>query len=90
MGILLGLINVAIVVAILILIGYLVVWMFSLIGFGIPDTVQKIYMVIVALIALYMIAALAAGIPTFKIVQHQSPQIGAHVQPAPSIMRPER
>jgi hypothetical protein len=59
--ILLGLITVAIVAAILVLIGYIVVWIFSWLGFNIPDTIQKIYMIIVALIVLYMIVSLLLG-----------------------------
>ena len=86
-GVLLGLINVCIVVAILVLIGYVIVWLLGLLGFPIPAQVQKIYMVIVALIALYMIVALLLGIPTWRIVGHASyyPPIGAGVPPAPSI-----
>jgi hypothetical protein len=67
-GILLGLINIAIVVAVLILIGYVILWIMGMIGFPIPDMVQKMYMVIVALIALYMIVALLLGIPTVRII----------------------
>jgi hypothetical protein len=89
-GILLGLINVAIVVAVLILIGYIVVWIFGLIGFGIPDMVQKMYMVIVALIALYMIVALLLGIPTVKFVGNQPPQVGASSPVTVGIMKQER
>ena len=62
-GILLGLINIAIYVAILVLIGLIVVWFASWMGFAIPENVQRIYMVIVALIALYMIIALLLGMP---------------------------
>jgi hypothetical protein len=62
-GILLGIINVAIVVAILVLIGLVIVWFMSWLNFPIPDNVQKVYMVIVALIALYMIVALLLGLP---------------------------
>lgn len=40
----------------------------ALIGFPIPATAQKIYMVIVALIALYMIVALLLGIPSVRII----------------------
>jgi MFS superfamily sulfate permease-like transporter len=67
-ALLLGLINVAIVVAVLVLVGYLVVWIFQLIGFAIPPIVQKLYMIVVALIALYMIVALLLGHPAWKIV----------------------
>jgi hypothetical protein len=41
----------------------------GMLGFPIPAPVQKIYMVIVALIALYMIVALLLGIgPPFRII----------------------
>jgi len=68
-GILLGLINIAIVVAILVLVGLLIVWLFSWINFPIPDNIQKVYMVIVALIALYMIVALLLGMPVVSIIK---------------------
>jgi len=62
-AILLGIINIAIVVAFLILIGLLVVWLLSFISFTIPENIQKVYLVIVALIALYMLVALLLGLP---------------------------
>ena len=68
-GLLLGLINIAIVVAVLVLVGYIIIWIMGLIGFAVPAQVQKIYMVIVALIALYMIVALLLGIgPPFRLI----------------------
>jgi D-ribose pyranose/furanose isomerase RbsD len=60
-ALLLGVINIAIVVAILVLIGYIIVWVMGLLGFPIPAMVQKIFMAIVALIALYMFVALLLG-----------------------------
>lgn len=73
-GVLLGLINIAIVVAIFVLIGYIIVWILGIIGFAVPEMVQKLYMVIVALIALYMIVALLLGIGTpFRIIGAASP-----------------
>lgn len=62
-GALLGLINIAIYVAILVLIGLVIVWFASWLGFPIPAQIQKVYMIIVALIALYMIVALLLGLP---------------------------
>ena len=61
-GILLGLVNVAIVAAILVLIGLVAIWIFNWLGFQVPAQVQKVYMIIVALICLYMIIALLLGI----------------------------
>lgn len=67
-AILLGLINILIVVAILLLIGAIIVWVMGLLGFAIPWTVQRIYMGIVALIALYMLVALLLGVPTIHLI----------------------
>jgi hypothetical protein len=67
-GILLGLINVAIVVAILVLIGLVIVWFMGWMGLAVPPQLQKVYMVIVALIGLYMLVALLLGIPTVRII----------------------
>ena len=72
-GVLLGLINICIVLAILVLIGYVAMWLLGLLGFPIPATVQKIYMVIVALIALYLIVALLLGIPSVRIIGAAGP-----------------
>lgn len=59
----LGLINIAIYVAILVLIGLIIVWFASWLSFAIPENIQRVYMVIVALIALYLIIALLLGLP---------------------------
>jgi predicted ABC-type exoprotein transport system permease subunit len=67
-GILLGLINVAIVVAILLLIGAVIVWFCSWMNMTIPAQVQKGFLVVVLLIGLYMIVALLAGIPTIHVI----------------------
>ena len=67
-GILLGLINIAIVVAILLLIGAVIMWFMSWIGFAVPANVQKLYIAIVALIALYMLVALLLGIPSIHLI----------------------
>ena len=75
-GLLLGLINIAIVIAILILIGYIAVWLLGAVGFAIPDQVQKIFMIIVALIAIYMIAALLLGVaPPFRVIGGSAPAV---------------
>lgn len=67
-GILLGVINVAIVIAILVLIGLIIVWFMSWLGFPVPETVQRAFMIVVALIALYMLVALLLGIPTVRVI----------------------
>jgi hypothetical protein len=67
-GLLLGLINIFIVVAILLLVGALVEWFLGWMGIAMSAMVRKLYIAIVALIALYMLVALALGIPTLRIV----------------------
>ena len=67
-GILLGIINIAIVVAILLLIGAVILWFMSWMGLAVPPNVQKGYIIIVALIGLYMLVALLLGIPSFRII----------------------
>jgi hypothetical protein len=67
-GILLGLINIAIVVAILMLVGAVIVWGLAMASMPVPAQVQKGFMVVVVLIALYMLVALLLGIPTIHII----------------------
>ena len=67
-GILLGIINIAIVVAILLLIGAVILWFMSWMGLAVPPNVQKGYIIIVALIGLYMLVALLLGMPSFRII----------------------
>jgi hypothetical protein len=68
-GILLGLINIAIVVAVLMLIGAIVLWFLQWIfSVTVPANVQKLYIGIVALIALYMVVALLLGLPAIRII----------------------
>ena len=62
-AILLGIINIAIAVAILVLIGLVIVWFMGYLGFPIPAQIQRVFMIIVALIALYMLIALLLGMP---------------------------
>lgn len=70
-GILLGIINIAIVIAILLLIGAIIVWFLSWMGFGVPDNVRKGFLAVVALIGLYMIVALLLGMPSYSILPHR-------------------
>jgi hypothetical protein len=51
-GILLGIINIAIVVAILLLIGAIILWFMSWMNMRVPANVQKGYMIVVALLGL--------------------------------------
>lgn len=72
-GIILGLINIAIVVAILLLVGAIIVWFLSWLGMAVPWNVQKLYVAVVLLVALYMIVALIFGIPTLRVIGAPGP-----------------
>ena len=68
-GLLLGVINIGIVAAGWILVGYVIVWLVKwLAGQDVPADVRKAYMVMVALIVIYMVAALFFGLPTLRII----------------------
>jgi hypothetical protein len=69
-GLLLGLINTIIVVVILVLIGAIIMWIMSALGWPVPQLVQRLYLAVVALIALYMLIALLFGIPSMRIIGH--------------------
>jgi hypothetical protein len=81
-GILLGLINIAIVIAVLLLIGAVILWFMSWMGLAVPPNVQKGYIVVVALIGLYMLVALLLGIPTVRIVGFHAEAIAGRAAPA--------
>lgn len=86
-AILLGLINIAIVVVVLLLIGACILWFLSWLSFPVPDMVQKLFIAVVALIALYMLVALLLGIPTVKIIgKYQDRAPGAYIPPVPDII----
>jgi hypothetical protein len=67
-GILLGLINIAIIIAILLLVGAIILWFLSWMGMSVPGNVQKGYLAVVALIGLYMLVALLFGIPSLRVI----------------------
>jgi hypothetical protein len=67
-GILLGLLDILIVVVILLLVGALIAWVLGALGWPPPAQVQKLYIALVALIALAMIIALLLGVPRLRII----------------------
>jgi hypothetical protein len=67
-GLLLGIINIAIVVVILLLIGAIIEWFLTWMNIAVSAMVRKLYLAVVALIALYMLVALALGIPSLRII----------------------
>jgi hypothetical protein len=69
-AILLGFINIALVVAILLLVGAIIKWFIIkwLFNTDVPSEIERLYIGIVALIALYMIVALLFGIPSLRVI----------------------
>jgi hypothetical protein len=67
-GLLLGIINIAIVAAILVLIGAIIVMFAKWMNFAIDWNVQRLYLLVVLLIVLYMIVALLLGIPSVRVI----------------------
>lgn len=67
-GLLLGVINVAIVLAILVLVGAIIVWIASIFQWPIPWNIQRLYLLVVLLIGVYMIVALLLGMPTVHLI----------------------
>ncbi len=69
-GLLLGVINIAIVVAVLVLIGAIIVMVANWFQWPIDWQVQRLYLLVVALIALYLIVALLLGLPAVHLIGH--------------------
>lgn len=67
-GVMLGLINIAIVVAILLLIGAIAVWLAGYMEMAVPIQVRRGYIAVVALIALYLLVAMVLGIPSIRLI----------------------
>jgi hypothetical protein len=67
-GLLLGIINAAIVAAILVLVGAIIVMVAKWFSYAIDWNVQRLYLLVVLLIVLYMIVAMLLGLPTWRIV----------------------
>jgi hypothetical protein len=65
--ILLGLLNIAITAAVLVLVGLVIVWILSWLSVTVPEQVKKVYLIIVALIVLYQAVALIFGLPLLGI-----------------------
>jgi hypothetical protein len=69
-GLVLGVINIAIVIAVLVLVGAVIVMFAKWMGYSIEQNVQKLYMLVVGLIALYMLVALLFGLPSLRVIGH--------------------
>lgn len=68
-GVLLGIINIAIVVVLLLLLGVIAEWILGMLHVPLPGQARQLYLVLVALIALYMIVALIFGLPSIAIIR---------------------
>lgn len=68
-ALLLGIINVAIVVAVLVLVGAVIVMFARWLQWPIDWNVQRLYLLVVALIALYMLVALLLGLPSVHLLR---------------------
>lgn len=67
-GVFLGLINIAIVVVLLLLLGVLAWWIFSaILHLSFPNEARQLYIALIGLIALYMIVALFFGLPSVNV-----------------------
>jgi MFS superfamily sulfate permease-like transporter len=87
-GLVLGVIDIAIVAAILVLVGAVIVMFAKWMSFTIDWNVQRLYLLVVLLIVLYLIVALLFGMPRLRIIGHgPSPTVGAALPPTPNIMR---
>jgi hypothetical protein len=67
-GLLLGLINLAIVVVILLLVGAVGQFVLTKLGWPPTQIMVQLYIALVALIALYMLVAMIFGLPSIRIV----------------------
>lgn len=72
-GMILGVINIAITVAVFMLVGAIIMWLCNWLSIAVPQNVARGYIAVVALIALYMLVALLFGIPTFGLIRPQHP-----------------
>ena len=87
-GIILGLINIAIVVVILLLVGAICKWVLGMLGWGPPTEVEKLFLAVVALTALYLLAALLLGLPSVHIIGRGAQIEGPHVVSMQPFTRP--
>lgn len=69
-GLVLGLINAAIVAAILVLVGAIIVMVAKWFSYSIDWNVQRLYLLVVLLIVLYLIIALLFGLPGIRVIGH--------------------
>jgi hypothetical protein len=64
----LGVINIALIVAILFFVGLLVAWFARMAGYPIPRELRMAYFLILLILVIYMVAALLLGLPSWRVV----------------------
>lgn len=64
-GVILGLLNIAVVVILLLLIGAIIWWVFTTWITPLPARIEKLYIALVVVVALYMLVAMLFGMPTW-------------------------
>ena len=67
-GLILGVIDIAIVIAILLLVGAIIEWFLTWMQMGVSPAVRKGFLAVVALIGLYMLVALLFGVPSIHLL----------------------
>jgi hypothetical protein len=83
-AIILGIINIAIVIASLLLVGAIILWFVSWMQMGgVPPNVQKGYICVVALIGLGMLVALLLGVPGVRIIGGRTNLPAVAITPSP-------
>jgi hypothetical protein len=68
-GLLLGLVNLAIVVVLLLLVGAIAQFILGKLGWPPTEIMVQLYIALVALVALYMLIALIFGLPSISIIR---------------------
>jgi hypothetical protein len=72
-GLVLGIINIAIVAAVLVLVGAVIVMFAKWMSFAVDWNVQRLYLLVVMLIVLYLFVALLFGLPSVRIIGAAGP-----------------
>lgn len=74
-AIIMGILNAVLVAVILVLVGALIVWVFSKLGFDIPWNIQQLFLAVVALVFLIIVVGLLLGLPqaSFRIIGQREP-----------------
>jgi len=67
-GILIAILNCVVLALILVIVGAIVQWVLSALGWGIPQNIQKLFLALVALIFLICVISALLGAPMFHLI----------------------